>query len=445
MKLLVVDDEPGLRKSLSLLLSEEGYDVDVEGDPAVALTRALSGPYDVILCDIRMPGMTGIEFLRAYRERDGRALLIMMSAYGGEDAAIEAMKEGAYDYLSKPFRADEVVLILRKAEERERLRSRVASLEAELARRTDANVVAESPAMRDILDLLSRVAPHTSTVLITGDSGVGKEVIARALHRMSPRREQPFHAVNCAAIPEHLLESELFGHVRGAFTGADVDKVGLFEEADGSTLLLDEIGEMPVPLQVKLLRVLQEGEIRRVGDTQTKKVDVRIVAATARDLEQSVATKEFREDLFFRLNVIRVAMPPLRERPEDLEALIRVIIEKLSKQIGRPVSVAPEAIVRLRQHDWPGNVRELENVLERAAVVSADGVIGVDDLDGLDAPRVQGAPRDALESLADAVHSAEREAMEAALRAAGGNRRQAAETLGVSLRTLFYKLKQHGL
>ena len=445
MKLLVVDDEPGLRKSLSLLLSEEGYDVDVEGDPAVALTRALSGPYDVILCDIRMPGMTGIEFLRAYRERDGRALLIMMSAYGGEDAAIEAMKEGAYDYLSKPFRADEVVLILRKAEERERLRSRVASLEAELARRPDANVVAESPAMRDILDLLSRVAPHTSTVLITGDSGVGKEVIARALHRMSPRREQPFHAVNCAAIPEHLLESELFGHVRGAFTGADVDKVGLFEEADGSTLLLDEIGEMPVPLQVKLLRVLQEGEIRRVGDTQTKKVDVRIVAATARDLEQSVATKEFREDLFFRLNVIRVAMPPLRERPEDLEALIRVIIEKLSKQIGRPVSVAPEAIVRLRQHDWPGNVRELENVLERAAVVSADGVIGVDDLDGLDAPRVQGAPRDALESLADAVHSAEREAMEAALRAAGGNRRQAAETLGVSLRTLFYKLKQHGL
>ena len=445
MKLLVVDDEPGLRKSLSLLLSEEGYDVDVEGVPAVALTRALSGPYDVILCDIRMPGMTGIEFLRAYRERDGRALLIMMSAYGGEDAAIEAMKEGAYDYLSKPFRADEVVLILRKAEERERLRSRVASLEAELARRTDANVVTESPAMRDILDLLSRVAPHTSTVLITGDSGVGKEVIARALHRMSPRRERPFHAVNCAAIPEHLLESELFGHVRGAFTGADVDKVGLFEEADGSTLLLDEIGEMPMPLQVKLLRVLQEGEIRRVGDTQTKKVDVRIVAATARDLEQSVATKEFREDLFFRLNVIRVAMPPLRERPEDLEALIRVIIEKLSKQIGRPVSVAPEAIVRLRQHDWPGNVRELENVLERAAVVSADGVIGVDDFDGLDAPRVQGAPRDALESLADAVHSAEREAMEAALRAAGGNRRQAAETLGVSLRTLFYKLKQHGL
>lgn len=445
MKLLVVDDEPGLRKSLSLLLSEEGYDVDVEGDPAVALTRALSHSYDMILCDVRMPGMTGIEFLRTYRERDGGALLIMMSAFGGEDAAIEAMKEGAYDYLSKPFRADEVVLILRKAEEREQLRSRVASLEAELARRTDTDVVSESPAMRDIMDLLSRVAPHTSTVLITGDSGVGKEVIARALHRMGPRRDQPFHAVNCGAIPEHLLESELFGHVRGAFTGADVDKIGLFEEADGSTLLLDEIGEMPMSLQVKLLRVLQDGEIRRVGDTRTKKVDVRIVAATARNLEQSVAMREFREDLFFRLNVIRVVVPPLRERPEDLEALIGVIIEKLSERMGFAVSVEPDAVARLRQYDWPGNIRELENVLERAAVVSVDGVVGVDHLGGLDSPRVSASTSDVPESLAEAVQNAEREALEVALSAAGGNRRQAAETLGVSLRTLFYKLKQHGL
>ncbi len=445
MRLLIVDDEPGLRKSLSLLLAEEGYDVRAEGDPQEALAQALDDQFDLILCDVRMPGLTGIDFLRQYRERGGEALLIMMSAHGGENAAIEAMKEGAYDYLSKPFRADEVLLTLRKAEERERLRSRVASLEAELARRTESDVVADSPAMRNILDLVARVAPHTSTVLVTGESGVGKEVIARALHRMSPRREKPFFAVNCGAIPEQLLESELFGHVRGAFTGATADKTGLFEEADGSSLLLDEIGELPLPLQVKLLRALQEGEIRRVGDTKAKKVNVRIIAATARDLDEDVEEGRFREDLFFRLNVIRVAIPPLRDRPEDIDRLIGELTERLTAKTGRGVTLTNGARQLLLSYPWPGNVRELENVLERAAVVSADGVVGPEQIDGLRGTRAGQLTQQSTQSLEEAVSEAERTALEDALAAAGGNRKQAASILGVSVRTLFYKLKEHGL
>ncbi|HMJ59992.1 MAG TPA: sigma-54 dependent transcriptional regulator, partial [Gemmatimonadales bacterium] len=262
---LVVDDEPGLRQSLGLLLSDAGYAVTAESDGKKALDRALAESFDLVLCDVRMPEMDGLAFLRSYRSRGGDALVIMMSAYGGEDAALAAMKEGAYDYLPKPFRPDEVVLTLRKAEERERLRHDVAGLRAQLATGpAERGLVAESRAMKAALDLVARVAEHSTTVLITGESGTGKEVIARAIHRASPRAARPFVGINCAAIPESLLESELFGHVRGAFTGATADKAGLFDQASGGTLLLDEIGELPVGLQAKLLRVLQEGEIRRV-------------------------------------------------------------------------------------------------------------------------------------------------------------------------------------
>jgi two-component system response regulator AtoC len=441
----VVDDEPGLRKARSLLLTEEGYDVEAEGDPAKALEWGLERNYELILCDVRMPGLTGLEYLREYRRRGGNALMIMMSAYGGEDAAIEAMKEGAYDYLPKPFRAEEVLLTLRKAEERELLRSRVASLEAELAKQSQEDVVADSPAMRDIMELIARVALHTSTVLLTGESGVGKEVMARVIHKMSPRRDRPFFAVNCGAIPEQLLESELFGHVRGAFTGAETNTAGLFAEADGSTLLLDEVGELPLALQVKLLRVLQEGEMRRVGDTQTTKVDVRIVAATSRDLGRDVAEGRFREDLFFRLNVIPIAIPPLRDRTEDLEALIGLFVRRLRGKIGRAITVTPEAMRVLLAYEWPGNIRELANVLERAAVVSPDGVVSPELLVGLDTSRVRGPLDQKPRTLGEAVFEAERIALEQALRAAGSNRKRAAETLGISVRTLFYKLKQHGL
>ena len=294
-KILVVDDEPGLRQSLGLLLSDAGYAVTAESDGRKALERALAEPFDLVLCDVRMPEMDGLTFLRAYRSRGGVALVIMMSAYGGEDAALAAMKEGAYDYLPKPFRPDEVVLTLRKAEERERLGRDVAGLRAQLATGpAERGLVVESRPMRAALDLVARVAEHNTTVLITGESGTGKEVIARAIHRASPRAARPFVGINCAAIPESLLESELFGHVRGAFTGASADKAGLFDQADGGTLLLDEIGELPVGLQAKLLRVLQEGEIRRVGDQKTRRVDVRVLAATARDLAAEAVAGRFR-------------------------------------------------------------------------------------------------------------------------------------------------------
>ncbi len=300
-RVLIADDEPGLRQSLGLLLADAGYEVAAESDGKRALERALAEPFDLVLCDVRMAEMDGLAFLRAYRSRGGSALVIMMSAYGGEEAALAAMKEGAYDYIPKPFRPDEVVLTLRKAEEREQLGRTIATLKAQLAATPDARaVVAESAAMRDALELVARVAEHKTTVLITGPSGTGKEVIAQAIHRASPRAAAPFVAINCAAIPENLLESELFGHARGAFTGAAGDKAGLFEQASGGTLLLDEIGELPLPLQSKLLRVLQEGELRRVGDQKTRRVDVRLLAATARDLAAEVAAGRFRQDLYYR-------------------------------------------------------------------------------------------------------------------------------------------------
>jgi len=309
-RVLVVDDEPGLRQSLGLLLADAGYDV-----AAKALARALAEPFDLVLCDVRMPDMDGLAFLRGYVSGGGSALVIMMSAYGGEEAALAAMKEGAYDYIPKPFRPDEVVLTLRKAEERERLGRTIATLRAQLdSSPASRALIAESRAMRQALELVARVAEHKTTVLITGERGTGKEVIAQAIHRASPRAAQAFVAVNCAAIPDTLLESELFGYVKGAFTGAAGDRPGLFEQADGGTLLLDEIGELPLPLQAKLLRALQESEIRRVGDRRTRRVDVRLLAATAKDLAGEAAAGRFRVDLFDRLNVVAIHLPPLAER-----------------------------------------------------------------------------------------------------------------------------------
>jgi two-component system response regulator AtoC len=446
VKILVVDDDPGLRKSLGLLLSGDGHTVVTDGDAAAALARLAAEPFDTVLCDVRMPGMDGLEFLRRFRAAGGKALVIMMSAYGGEDAAITAMKDGAYDYLPKPFRPDEVLLTLRKAEERERLRGRVAELEAEVARYRDADFVAESPAMRRVLDLATRVAPHPTTVLITGESGTGKEVVARAIHRMSPRREEPFVAVNCGAIPEALLESELFGHVRGAFTGALADKPGLFEEASGGTLLLDEIGDLPLPLQVKLLRVLQEGTIRRVGESRERRIDVRLMAATARDIDAEVRAGRFREDLYYRLNVVRIHVPPLRERPEDVERLALVLLDRATRRAGRTARLTPDALGRLRAMPWTGNVRELENSIERAVVLARDESIGSEAFDGIAtaSPRggESGGGSEPLIPLKDAVTAAEAQAVARALEAAGGNRAEAARILGISLRSLYYKLRE---
>jgi two-component system response regulator AtoC len=441
-RVLLVDDEPGLRQSLGLLLTDAGYAVTAEQNGRRALERATTERFDLVLCDVRMPEMDGLTFLRNYRQRGGGALVIVMSAYGGEDAAIAAMKEGAYDYLPKPFRPDEVVLTLRKAEERERLREEVAGLRAQLATGpAERGLVAESGAMRQALTLVARVAEHNTTVLITGESGTGKEVIARAIHRASPRSARAFVGINCAAIPEALLESELFGHVRGAFTGATADKTGLFEAANGGTLLLDEIGELPVGLQAKLLRVLQEGEIRRVGDQKTRTVDVRVLAATARDLEAEVRTGRFREDLFYRLNVIAIELLPLRERREDIGPLARHFAARLAQRWGRPLSLSDDAIAWLKEQEWPGNVRELENAIERAAVLSNKELL--EPADFSHAPRTTDhAPAGTLN---DAVEAAERAAIAAALAAVHGNRREAARTLGVSLRTLFYKIERYGI
>ncbi len=449
-KVLVVDDEPGLRQSLGLLLTDAGYTVTAEQNGRRALDRATSESFDLILCDVRMPEMDGLTFLRNYRQRGGGALVIVMSAYGGEDAAIAAMKEGAYDYLPKPFRPDEVVLTLRKAAERERLREEVAGLRAQLAAGpAERGLIVASGAMRQALELVARVAEHNTTVLITGESGTGKEVIARAIHRASPRGSKAFVGINCAAIPESLLESELFGHVRGAFTGASADKTGLFEAASGGTILLDEIGELPLGLQAKLLRVLQESEIRRVGDQKTRRVDARVLVATARDLEAEVRAGRFREDLFYRVNVVVIELPPLREREDDIAPLARHFTARLAQRFGRPLSLSDDAIAWLEQQEWPGNVRQLENAIERAAVLSNQEILTPADFrrEPLPSPLSQDSEEkgDGRSTLRSAVEAAEREAISAALKATDGNRREAAKRLGVSLRTLFYKIDRYGI
>jgi two-component system response regulator AtoC len=454
MRVLIVDDDAGLRQSLALLLQEAGYDVVAEGDPEQALQRAASGTFDLVLCDVRMPKMDGVTFLRRYRAEGGQALMIMMSAYGSEDSALAAMREGAYDYLHKPFRPDEVTMTLKKAEEREKLRREVEVLRTTLGAGAASDlVVCESRAMRDLLDLATRVARHSTTVLITGESGTGKEVLARAIHRMSPRSEQGFTAINCAAIPEHLLESELFGHVRGAFTGATADRAGLFEVAHEGTLLLDEIGDLPLDLQAKLLRVLEECEIRRVGGRESKKVDVRVLAATAKPLDAAVERGEFRADLYYRLNVVHLHLPPLRERPDDVPALLTHFARQAATRLGHPVSITPSALDALTHHSWPGNVRELRNAVERAAVLGTGGPLEPRDFalangngngtghhgDGHGSPTH--ATGGSLE-LKTQVEAVERHAIQRALEASGGNRRQAASLLGISLRTLFYKMRR---
>ena len=453
MRLLIVDDDAGLRHSLALLLQEAGYEVVAEGDPEEALTRAAAESFDLILCDVRMPKMDGLTFLGRYRARHGSALLIMMSAYGNEDAAIAAMHEGAYDYLPKPFRPDEVIMTVRKAEERERLRREVETLRSSLGVDPLRDLmIFESRAMRELLELAGRVAQHDTTVLITGESGTGKEVLARAIHRLSPRTERSFTAINCAAIPGQLLESELFGHTKGAFTGAVADRMGLFEVAHEGTLLLDEIGDLPLDLQAKLLRVLEEGEIRRVGGRDAKRVDVRVIAATAKPLEQAVEQGEFRADLFYRLNVVRLHLPPLRERPEDVPALLTHFARQAATRMGRAVSLTPGALASLTHHTWPGNVRELRNAVERAVVLGAGGPLDIKDFglgngNGNGHGSGNGAPSSADASngtlvLKTQVEEIERRAIQKALQVSGGNRRQAASLLGISLRTLFYKMRR---
>ncbi|HYJ78604.1 MAG TPA: sigma-54 dependent transcriptional regulator [Longimicrobiaceae bacterium] len=448
-RVLVIDDEAGLRHTLLLILRDEGYRVAVADDGEAGLRSALAEAPDLILCDIRMPRMGGLEFLQRYQEAGGPALVVMMSAYGTLDNAVEAMRRGAYDYISKPFNADEVLLTLRKAEEREQLRREVARLRKEVGQAQGfEEVVGASAAMREVLELAGRVAPFPSTVLLTGESGSGKEAVARAVHRASPRRDRAFVAINCGAIPENLLESELFGHERGAFTGADRAREGVFEEADGGTLFLDEIGELSMPLQVKLLRVLQERTIRRLGGTGERPIDVRVLAATARDLVEEVKGGRFRDDLFYRINVVQIHIPPLRTRPEDIPLLAEHFLARHAERLKVTTPGLPRALVPLlAAYSWPGNVRELENVLERALILSG-GHIAEEHLP----PHVRTGRHlfevrddDGDLSVKRRLPALERTLIARALERCNGNRTRAAELLDLSVRALSYKIHDYGL
>ena len=450
MKILVIDDDQGLRRSLSLILDEGGHGVVVAANGADGLAVAKNEKPELILCDVRMPQMDGLEFLTRYQEEEGGALVIMMTAYGSVDLAVKAMTAGAYDYIAKPFGADEILLTIRKAEERERLRAEVGRLRAEVrSERRMGDIIARSPAMIRALEVAGKVARHPSPVLLTGESGTGKELMARHIHRESDRAEGPFVPVNCSAIPETLLESEFFGYVRGAFTGADRDKEGLFEAADGGTLFLDEIGELPVSLQVKLLRAIQEGEVRRLGGTGTTTVSARIVAATNRDLEAAVQSGDFRQDLYYRLAVIPIHLPPLRERTEAIPDLVHHLLGRLRERLNLSVeSVSPGAMKALLKYPWPGNIRELENVLEQAMVLTEGDALDEESLSGRlhmnDLVIEPGFSSDDL-SVKRRSSELERQLIQRALERTGGNRSKAAGLLELSPRALRYKIQDYGL
>jgi two-component system response regulator AtoC len=436
---------------LSSFLRKHNYHTDEAGNGEDALRRIRDQLYDIVLCDIRMPLMDGMTFLKKMAEEDlTEATVIMMSAYGTIDDAIEAMKIGAYDYVSKPFKPDEILLTLKKAEERERLRRENLHLRSEIRKEYSfENIIAKSAEMHRIFESVRKVADYKTTVLITGESGTGKELIARAIHYHSDRASGPFVAINCGAIPDNLLESELFGHVKGAFTDASRNKKGLFEEADGGTLFLDEIGELPKFLQVKILRALQDSEIRRVGDTKSHKVDVRIIAATVKDLAREVSRGSFREDLYYRLNVIPIHLPPLRERREDIPLLVQHFIKKFNENLERKIQgIASEAIGPLMDYAWMGNVRELENTIERAMVLSDSDHIRMEQLPDriLEGSRT-GCPvlGDMELSIKKASRAMERELISKALERTKGNRTHAARLLEISHRTLLYKIEEYGI
>jgi len=448
-RVLIVDDEENFRHMLSVILVKEGYEVETASNGDEALQKVIASPFDQVLCDIRMPRMDGLEFLREKRKKGAEVITIMMSAYGTVDIAIEAMKLGAYDYISKPFKPDEIILTLRKAEEREQLRRENQLLRKEIAREYSfENIVSKNEKMQKIFDVIKKVAQYRSTVLITGESGTGKELVARALHYNSERSQNPFMPVNCGAIPENLLESELFGHAKGAFTDAIRTKKGLFEEADGGTLFLDEIGELPGQLQVKLLRVLQDGEIRRIGESKTIQIDVRIVAATVKDLQKEVNEGRFREDLFYRLNVLPIHIPPLRERKEDIPLLIQHFIGKYNQILNKNVAdIDHSGLEALMNYKWYGNVRELENTVERAIVLCDRNYIQLENLPvEIQNFKEESQPEpmpDEEYSIKKASKSLEMNLIKKALRKTKGNHTHAARLLEISHRALLYKIKEY--
>ena len=444
--ILVVDDDEITCSLLEEVLAKEGYRVEKALNGSEAIAKGSQKGYEVVLTDIRMAGVNGMEVLHSYRKKSPETIVIMMTAFGSIETAIEAIKEGAYDYVSKPFKLDEIKLTIRRALEQKRLTEENLLYRQELISKYKLeNIVGRTPAMLQVYKTIARVADTRSTVLLAGESGTGKELVARAIHFNSPRSAKPFVAVDCGSLAETLLESELFGHVRGAFTGAVANKKGLFEEADGGTCFLDEVGDIGLAMQAKLLRVLQEHEIKRVGGTEPIKIDVRIVAATNKNLEDLVDEKKFREDLFYRLNVVAIHLPPLRERAEDIPLLASHFLNKYSGENQKPISqLSPEALELLSTYRWPGNVRELENIIERSVTLTRHSVILPEDLPR----RIRAEKREDLsKSLPSHLPLSELEKLyiQKILEETGGNKKKAAEILGIDRRTLYRMAARHGL
>ncbi|MFW5876181.1 MAG: sigma-54-dependent transcriptional regulator [Myxococcota bacterium] len=443
-KILVVDDQRNMRTTLAMMLRGAEHEVEEAGDGDTACERVVAESYDIVLTDLKMGATDGMDVLRHVRESSPLTEVMVMTAYGTVESAVEAMREGAYDYIQKPFTEEELLVKVQKALEKRQLAGEVSAMAADFRERYHFdNIIGRSAAIRDVLGRIVRIAPTDATVLITGESGTGKELVARAIHANSRRSDRPFVSVNCAAITETLLESELFGHARGAFTGAMSSRKGLFEEANGGTFFFDEISETPPSFQAKLLRAIQEGEIRRLGENRSIQVDVRIIAATNQNLQEAIAQKTFREDLYYRLNVARFILPPLRERREDIPLLVDHFLEKYGRKMRRRVRMGEGVLDYLTRYDYPGNIRELENLIEQGVALSVEGEISLDDIippERRDAQKP--SPARSARSLQDVVDEAERQAIEDVLREVDGSKEKAAEVLGLSSTTLWRKMKR---
>ena len=445
-RILVVDDDRAMCQLLIDLLREEGYAVDVAHDGESAIQKHRTAPFDLTITDLMMPKMRGIELIQSLREIDGNAPVLLITAFGTIESAVDAMRAGAFHYVTKPFHNDEILIQVKRALEQQRLQKELKRLRTEVqARERFQNVIGQSEAMQKVFETVAQVSDLPANLLIEGESGTGKEIIARAIHFNSSRATGPFVPVNCAAIPENLLESELFGYVRGAFTDARKDRRGLFQEASGGILFLDEISEIPVGLQAKLLRVLEDKEVRPLGANQGEKVDARVLSASNQGLEELVRAGRFRQDLFYRLNVIRIELPPLRERREDIPLLVNHFIEKFSQDVKRRVEgIQAEALAALKSHDWPGNIRELEHAIERAVLLGKEAAIGLEDLP----PHLIASGEGAFvvgQALAKqlTLRDLEREYIGKVLQSTHGNKTEAAKVLGVDRTTLYRKLEEY--
>ena len=449
-KILVVDDEPGMRTFLEIILRKEGYSVETAADGMKALDNINNNVFDLAILDILMPVMNGIEVLKRIIEKSPETTVIIITAFASHETAIEAMKLGAYDYITKPFKIDEIKLVIKKALDKKGLERENLRLRKELQTKYGfANIIGRSIGISKVFELIKRVSELKVNVLITGESGTGKELVARAVHYSGSRHRGPFIAVNCGAIPEPLVESELFGYMRGAFTGASRNKKGLFEEADGGTIFLDEIVDLPIHLQVKLLRVIEEKTIRPLGSTEPIPVDIRIIAATNKLLEEEIANEKFREDLFYRLNVIKIDLPPLRDRRDDIPPLAIHFVEKYSREMGKDIhGISPKALETLESYHYPGNVRELENIIARCVALETSNVIRQQTLPELmvnmGSLNIENgiAGNFGLDHL---LETFEKRTIDKALTEAQGNKVEAAKLLGITFRSLRYRLAKHGL